>query len=417
MSPEDHDPVIASYDVHIALPPPPPPSDNAKPNPEGDEPPQSEQPQKPAPKYYVLQYPAHRPNSKPYSSARLQRPSSFRIKPSTGIFEVDVPILTSDNYNLPQGQLFGNHLHESHVANPYTGHGLSGGFAQNSTAPIINLENGDRDHDFALRTQTLGGKLATQTERDPVYMLATLNRDSKAIHLRHVDAVVQLRPQLHHIDAADEARRRAEVAVKVKPEQPTVDGKAKLETKAIDMKMKDATKDDPKERNLNLNARLLREIQNEKWTKYAWIEEGQDAYKQSLASQVTDEALQTKLKSAMDNDEWLNRMSSPGIELRTRLKGRDRERARRKRQERQRAAKAAGDAANKEDVDISDIESSEEEEPAQRPTSPEVRIKQEAGGAAASSATPTASGSSASGPKRRGRPPKNKQMEAASLDQ
>lgn len=341
------------------------------------------------------------------------------MKSSTGIFEVDVPILTSDNYNEPQGRQQGQVLHESHVANPYTGHGLSGGFAQNSTAPIINLDDENHHNDYALRTQTLGGKLATQTDRDPVYMLATLHRGSKAIHLRHLDAVVQLRPQLHHIDAGDEARRRAENAGKVKPEQQqlTADGKVKLETRAIDMKMKDANKDDPKERNLNLNAKLLRDIQNEKWSRYEWVEQGEDAFEQSSMLRSPDgEALQKKLKSALDNDEWLNRMSSPGIELRTRLKGRDRERARRKRQERQRAAKAAGDSANKEDVDMSDVESSDEEESAERPRSPEVKIKQESGPVVAPPSISHNLGTAAPTPKRRGRPPKNKQPEMASGD-
>ncbi|KAK5092668.1 hypothetical protein LTR70_006738 [Exophiala xenobiotica] len=425
---EEDDPVMASYNVYIS---PHSPSTT------------SETPTKSAQNLYVLQYPSHRPSSKPYSSSRAQKPTSLRIKSNTGVLEVDVPILTSDNYNGQLGSQFGRAMNESAKAHPTTGssYGLAGGFAQNHPGnQQVNLDDVPEHgmEDDSLKVQTLGGKLdGARTDRDPIYMLATLNQSNKSISLRHLDGVVQMRPQLHHIDAEEERKRRAETATKreAKSEQSgnVNGGPVKLETKAIEMKLKDSTREDPKDRNLNLNARLLREIQNDPWRKYEWIEKGEEAHSAMRGVGSVNGAGEEKarLKSALDNEEWLNRMSSPGIELRTRLKGRDRERARRKRQERLRNARAAeansaaGGLPASGEIEVgSETESSEEEEgeeadigpalvggsgtvdanvesEATRPKSPEPQIKQEGDGG-----NVTAAGAVAA-PRKRGRPPKN----------
>ena len=430
MPPDEDDPVVASYDVYIRNPSQTLDTTSTT----ADTTTKQESNPKPAgPKLYILQYPAHRPSTKPYSSARSQRPTSLRIKPQTGIFEVDVPILTTDNYNAPQATHFGRAMHESQAAHPLPSHGLSGGFAQNHTSSLPPHQNGNHhDDDYSLQTQTLGCKISHSTDKDPVYMLAHLTPGTgttSQIHLRHLDGLIQLRPQLHHIDAQDEQKRRAETSTKqsLKPENVNTavegGGKAKLETKAIEMKLKDQTKEDAKDRNLNLNARLLRDIQNEPWRRYDWVERNDEDYSSnpvliSTSTTMTDagEVAHAQLRSALDNDEWLNRMSSPGIELRTRLKGRDRERARRKRQERLRLAKAAGfsgagvigeESSGSEDDD-GDIGTNAGVE-VDVPSSPEVQVKQEAAVPPAivrEVATP-----SAAAPRKRGRPPKDKPAE------
>lgn len=422
---EEDDPVVATYDVFIS------PSTTI--NPSTQPPATSDGAVQPdsistptQPKFYILQYPSHRPASKPYSSSRQQKPTSLRIKRHTGIVEVDVPLLTYDNYNDHLGQQYGKVMHDSRTIHPTTGHGLSGGFAQNQSVSTIDLSGESNTRDTTLSTQTLGGKVALPSDKDPVYMLATMSRESKQIHLRRLDAVIQMRPQLHHIDAADEAKRRVENAGKTttKSEVFGPDGKVKLETKAIELKVKDSTKDDPKDRNLNWNAKLLRAIQNDPWVGYEWIEKGDETFREDLCgikrteAGVEDEAEleRPQLRSMLDNDEWLNKMSSPGIELRTRLKGRDRERARRKRQERLRAAKTAG-ALTVQELEGSDTMPSEDEDDVpvvtgstvQRPESPEIQIKQE-------SASTVPAVAAATGQKRRGRPPKNKATETVSID-
>lgn len=458
---EEDDPVIASYDVFIS------------PSTTGDATTTERKPSE----LYILQYPSHRPSTKPYNTSRSQKPTSLRLKANTGVIELDVPILTSDNYNLPLGSQFGKAMHESRVAHPLTTHGLSGGFSHNQTSTTNPLHPSDIPQhgiDTTLQTQTLGGKMSANTDKDPIYMLATLKQNSHELHLQQLDGVVQLRPQLHHIDAAEEIKKRVETTnTRAKPSATTANADpsapVKLETKAIELKLKDQSKgDDPKDRNQNMNARLLRDIQNDPWLRYDWIEtqHNKDLTATSAAlraaTTVDPTAPRPKLTAALDNDEWLNKMSSPGIELRTRLKGRDRERARRKRQERARVVRGeAAAAATQEIVSASgsDSDASDDDdgqghgnremdgvefeasttardevdqvdntntnapapdpaEPAikidERPAIPDVQIKQEAPAPAAvpasippASSPPTASAAPAA-PKRRGRPPKSK---------
>jgi len=235
---------------------------------------------------------------------------------------------------------------------------MSGGFAQNQSSinqPTTLSSIPAHDAPISdLQTQVLGGKISNPTDQDPVYMLATMHTTptTQQIHLTHLDALIQMRPQLHHIDAADDLKRRADLAEKsTKPKLngTTTDPNIKLETRAIELKVRDPTKEDPKDRNLNLNARLLREIQNDTWVKHDWIErhDHQNQTHTSLTHLPTttlqmnnDNNPPPPLRATLDNDTWLNKMSTPGIELRTRLKGRDRERARRKRQERLRGGGA-----------------------------------------------------------------------------
>lgn len=450
---EEDDPVIASYDVVIASSP----ARNASSDISSSS------------GLYILQYPSHRPSSKPYNTSRSQKPSNLRLKSNTGIVELDIPIMTSDNYNLPLGNHFGKALHDSLIAHPTTTHGLSGGFSNNTNSANNPMNLGDVPQhgiDTTLHTQTLGGKISTKTDKDPIYMLATLKRNTQEIHLQHLEAVVQLRPQLHHIDAAEEIKRRAETVTSRAKSTSTSANNAdpsapvKLETKAIEVKLKDSNRDDPKDRNQNENAKLLRNIQNDPWSRYEWIEAQNERDEiQALAGSAS--ADRTRLKAALDNDEWLNKMSSPGIELRTRLKGRDRERARRKRQERARNARGAAAASITQDISGSDSaddsSASEGEEPRTRanetafgvsrppmatstaplgkisdtvpaananvgtdaltdekeeatdtaPSSPEIKIKQEASGT--NETVPSVPAVPAMAvPKRRGRPPRNK---------
>lgn len=365
------------------------------------------------PKYYVLQYPSHRPSTKPYDASRGQKPLSLRIKPNTNLFEIDVPIITSDNYNAELAKHLGRSM-DLTSSRTMPSYGLSGGFSTNHAPQQVNLDDLPvYGEEATLQTQVLGGKVAVCTDKDPVYMLAAM--EDNEIHLTHLDGVVQMRPQLHHLDAAEEAKRKAETASRSK--QPVDGVPTKLETKAIEMKIKDG-KEDLKDRSLNANAQLLREIQAEKWVKHEWLEADESS---SRINPLNRETLEQTLTAAINNDEWLDKMSSPSNELRQRLKGRDRERARRKRQERQRSGKVAranvlpAEETVDTDSDVGSDENSVEQKPlssidqpnqgrtsTHMPQSPEVQIKQEAGG---SSDIPPASTSPTTA-RKRGRPKK-----------
>lgn len=153
--PNDPDPVIASYDINLT---------------------ETEIPR------LVLQYLDRDPKDS-YDDAHGQKPTSFRLKPQTGLLEVDVPINTAVNYDIPKGLRYGDALRRSRVAQG-GGYGMAGGFASggNNAASRVKVEAGgggfeetkaDSAADSLLRVQTLGGRVKVPEGGDPVYMLAT----------------------------------------------------------------------------------------------------------------------------------------------------------------------------------------------------------------------------------------------------
>ena len=106
-----------------------------------------------------------------------------------------------------------------------------------------------------------------------LHILLTLsNRCADELHLAPLSAVVQLRPQLHHLDAFDEVtiknkglsrgRRDLDGEAGPRPAEP--------EARAIDMKVKSAESGNT---NLAGNNELLKRIQDERWERYSWIDE------------------------------------------------------------------------------------------------------------------------------------------------
>ena len=141
---------------------------------------------------YVLQY-VDRESDKAYDERRGQKPTAFRLKPRTGLVEVDVPINTRVNYDQAKGLQFGNALQRSRVSG---GHGMAGGFSSGGGQPAAtsasagggrggprvkaeteNEQKRMQSQDL-MKVQTLAGRVKVPEEGDPVYMLAAF-RGSK----------------------------------------------------------------------------------------------------------------------------------------------------------------------------------------------------------------------------------------------
>lgn len=158
MASTDDDPVIASYDVFLTD------SEISR---------------------YVLQY-MDRHESLPYNERRGQKPTALRMKPSTGLVEVDVPINTRESYVADKGLRYGEAMKKSRSARDGGAYGMAGGFTAGSLAAggarVKSEGNGDIevldkkkivDTSSLIRTQSLGGRIKPPEEGDPVYMLAT----------------------------------------------------------------------------------------------------------------------------------------------------------------------------------------------------------------------------------------------------
>ncbi|KIW34402.1 uncharacterized protein PV07_01180 [Cladophialophora immunda] len=415
---DDDDPVIASYDVCLT---------NSNSSVARD-----------SSKLYLLQYPSHRPYHKPYNATMAQTPTALRLKPEAGFIEVDIP-MGQKYYSEVAGERFGKAVAESRTINAGGSFGLAGGFGAGTAQ--TRLKDIPMHDQYAapaprLETQTLGGKIPIQSTRDPVYLVGCFHQNQ--IHLSYLDAVVQMRPQLHHIDAEDETNQRRFAGgsnTGSSRQKPGLEPPApKVESKAIEIKIRE-TKDDTKDRTMNDNARQLRDIQTDQWQSYKWVDEDEPTAKAALDSQMrlVSDPMQTlpKLQSCISNGDWLDKMSAPREDgkkgLLAKLRGRERERARRKKAEeekRQRQKEASGAASSShgpllgmsEDSDLSSPDITDDDLPdedlaTRKDTADDIQIKQEPAAPFPPSRRNLISAATKPGPsdppKKRGRPRKN----------
>lgn len=151
------DPVIASYDVYLTD------SQISR---------------------YVLQY-LDRSTERPYDAEFGQKPNALRLKPSTGLLEVDIPIDTYYNYDVGKGVKYGEALKQSRTAKEGGAFGMAGGFnshfpssggrikreAAGDVEMASDQKNAASPVSALLRHKTLGGRIKVPEDGDPLYML------------------------------------------------------------------------------------------------------------------------------------------------------------------------------------------------------------------------------------------------------
>ncbi|KAH6855996.1 Sin-like protein conserved region-domain-containing protein [Chaetomium sp. MPI-CAGE-AT-0009] len=152
---------------------------------------------------------------------RVPRISELRTKPGTGMYEVDVPIDTTEAYDRNKGMAWGTALRKSMEAKKGGSLGLAGGFNIVATStgtrgrrggagaddepPPLNWAEAARQ-DKVLRNQTYGGVRSAE-EENTRHMIGVFQ--GKNLHLTPVSSVVHLRPVPHHLDASTEQERLA----------------------------------------------------------------------------------------------------------------------------------------------------------------------------------------------------------------
>ena len=280
--------------------------------------------------------------------------------------EVDVPIDALQNYNADRGEKYGSALRRSRISAQKGSHGLAGGFNTThvsrapydpddaNTVDLSSVPRHGNAHDHGsptLATQTLGGKIKKPTANDPIYMLGCIV--GGAVHLTRLDALVQLAPQLHHLDAADEIQRAKAFGER----RQAGDGSSKpVASRAVNMRIKGVDMD-PEQDKKDKNDALLIDIQAEPWRKYTWVDhddvESASAYDRYLRMHFEDDTAQ--LKASMANAEWLDAMSAPRVDpsggkngamgLLAKVKGREREKLRKRRSEKKRKELEAKESA------------------------------------------------------------------------
>ncbi|TRX96685.1 hypothetical protein FHL15_002351 [Xylaria flabelliformis] len=201
--------------------------------------------------------------------------SGVRIKNRSGMVEVDVPVSHAHaDYDRDKGQRWGGALAKSLAAKNGGTHGLAGGFGVgvSTMRPSKRRDDFERDIDMmdwseavrqdkVLRTKTLGGQLPAESETECQWMVDHL-------HLTPASALIQLRPQLHHIDAMTEqeraSRREGAGAVGSKDGVPATASTAGA--RAIHMSIKSADSGGG-ELTTETMADRLRTVQTEAWSR------------------------------------------------------------------------------------------------------------------------------------------------------
>ncbi|KAF2273016.1 uncharacterized protein EI97DRAFT_405127 [Westerdykella ornata] len=246
------DPVVKEYDVFITEP-----SEND---------------------LYVLQF-IGRPKVKGPLIGR-EAPTQLRVKPESGYFEVDVPLdIHDEHYDRRKGVELGEAVRKTKNLGQAGGYGPAVGFERSMPKtkkrpgseddadadadvdeppppPVDDnvdeyLKNFDdaNEKGHVLNTTTWGGQVIGREAWKPNYMIGAFRKNE--LHLTPVTGIVQLRPELHHMEA-------------VKHLEIINDRKQPPDAKGVLPSVKKLT-DEPS------TADLLKGNASEKWTRMNWI--------------------------------------------------------------------------------------------------------------------------------------------------
>lgn len=144
-------------------------------------------------KIMVLEYP-NKSDGKKHPRAPLE----LRMKPATGMVELDYPLDYNTSYDRGKGLNWGTNLHKSMEAKKGGSHGLAGGFGVG--APPARAARAGRGgagdeildmgmdwsealrRDFVLRTQTLGGQ-KPNADMESKYMVGVFSEGMAACQI------------------------------------------------------------------------------------------------------------------------------------------------------------------------------------------------------------------------------------------
>ncbi|RYP53930.1 hypothetical protein DL768_001242 [Monosporascus sp. mg162] len=266
----DPDPIVASYGVYV-------------------------NPSLPASRQLLI---LQHPNKKLASSSSVDLAvTEVRLKPRTGMVEVDVPLSHAHaDYDREKGLRWGSALQRSAAAKGGGSHGLAGGFGvgvppgrgKNAGGKKgLNEEDLDMDmlsdwseavrQDKVLRTQTLGGQYPLEAESNCRWMVGVFQGDQ--LHLTPATSLIHLRPQLHHLDAyaeQDRLSRPREAGASAAASAPGAagkDGATPAPARAITMTIKSASTNEIAQETM---ADRLRAVQTEPWSRLKYEHEESD---------------------------------------------------------------------------------------------------------------------------------------------
>ena len=134
----------------------------------------------------VLQFP-NRPKEQPYNDVQEQKPLELRVKPVSGLIEVDVPLRIKNTFDKQKALDYGKALKKSKVLQQGGSYGLAGGFGMSSQGrikredqdfermedeePSVRRFEEARASGSVMEKITLGGRMNLPKSGGPIYAI------------------------------------------------------------------------------------------------------------------------------------------------------------------------------------------------------------------------------------------------------
>lgn len=262
----------------------------------------------------------------------------MRVKPQAGYLEMDIKLSTEHNFNKYMGLKWGDASkasRELHNASgtygpaagfvPAKARGLQRGSLKDNATRELDLENDLRTFKEAEKdrkvhdTQTLGGQIIRHDSEletgKPYYFVGAFQDDQ--LHLTKITGTVQMRPNFHHLDAEEERARIANSRAQADPAVVAPPPRAEA------LKQADISEKDKSSVEFKLKAALTRAA-TERWVPMEYVDDESDrayrAFEEKL--KVRDVESAPHLKSQLDNEAYLDAISTPRHESPTRRRKR-----------------------------------------------------------------------------------------------
>lgn len=160
---------------------------------------------KPGKRLMLLQYPNRDPGQS-YSDKTGQKPLELRIKPKSGLVEVDIPLSIHANFDKSKGIQYGEAMRKSRTLQGGGSYGFSGGLragigpmggprrsrsrideeASGIEEPSLEdlLENFEDSNEkgHVMNKIVLGGRIVPWKEGDPIYMVGVFRGSEQEVH-------------------------------------------------------------------------------------------------------------------------------------------------------------------------------------------------------------------------------------------
>ena len=245
------------------------------------------------PHLHLFQYPV-RSSSLPYSHMTGDSPTSARMKPQSGVVELDIPINTRRNYDQEKGRRWGEALRKARLEREARISGSSGTSRVGVGGKRRKIASYDNDYDDdeeeeedddiihvsfeeakrngrVLMHQTLAAKLQPDNTR---YMVGVF-RNSQ-LHLTPINGTLQLRPQFNHIHTANNLEKELQKSLRIDPHNSSEN----LNPPAPAARSLQATVKRSIEEGLGAGEgalKVLRKEEGEEWVPLRWVDQDEEA--------------------------------------------------------------------------------------------------------------------------------------------